>query len=127
MKEYAHSRRVLDIILERFDDRSPILIWLKLFYADMDKNQTKARALLTELQETYNNRNSGSPAWFIALYQLAVKHDKAKAFEWLEKSYNAKEVELTWLQQEPLLEPIRNDERYLSLYRKIGFDKLTSN
>ncbi|GJM27924.1 MAG: hypothetical protein DHS20C17_05590 [Cyclobacteriaceae bacterium] len=127
MKEHAHSRRVLDIVMERFEDRSPNLIWLKLFYAHMDENIDQENARLNELQEAYTNGNSGSPAWFIALYQLTIMKDKVKTFEWLEKSYDAKEVELTWIQQEPLLEPIRNDERYLSLYRKIGFDKLISN
>jgi tetratricopeptide (TPR) repeat protein len=127
MQEFEHSRRVLDIIMERFEDRGPILIWLKLFYAHMDNDSDLVKALLIELIEAYRNGNSGSPAWFIALYQLVIQKDKTKAFEWLEKSYDAKEVELTWFRQEPLLDPIRNDERYLSLYRKIGFDKLISN
>ena len=126
MKEYAHSRRVLDLLIARFEDRSPFSIWLELFYAHMDENSTQVNAFLAELQDAYTNGSSGSPAWFIALYQLTIKKDKNKAFEWLEKSYDAKEVELTWFQQEPVLESIRNDKRYLSLYHKIGFDELVS-
>ena len=127
MKEYAHSRRVLDIVVERFEERSPFSIWLRLFYAHSDENDALVNELHTELQDAFVKGHSGSPAWFIALYQLTIKKDKNKTFEWLEKSCGAKEVELTWLGVEPLLESIRNDERYLSLYRKIGFDKLTSN
>ncbi|MDH3244986.1 MAG: helix-turn-helix domain-containing protein [Saprospiraceae bacterium] len=124
MEEYDQSGRVLDLVMERFEDRSPLLIWLKLFYSHRHRNNAQVKALLDELEKAYRNGASGSPAWFLALYHLGVKRDVDAAFEWLERSYEANEVELTWLKQEPLLAPHRRDERYQSLYRRIGFDQL---
>lgn len=127
MKEYQHSKRALDILNDQFGDRSPLIIWLELNYAFLDKNEARVNSMYNELRSAYDNGDSGSPAWFIALYQLVIKNDSDKTFEWLEKSYTRKEVELTWFRQEPLLEPIRNDNRYSSLYQRIGFDDLISH
>jgi hypothetical protein len=126
MKEFERSRRVLDIVINRFKGRSPILIWLKLFFAHLDGNSEQVKAGIDELQVVYTDGNSGRPAWFIALYHIAINNDNDQAFAWLEKSYQRKEVELTCLQQEPLLEPFRNDDRYWSLHRKMGFDLVRS-
>ena len=123
---YQQSRQLLSIIMDRFQDRSPIILWLELYYANLDQNLDQVASTLNELQILYDNVEAGSPAWFIALYQVSVKKDVEKAFEWLEKSYDRREVELTWFKQEVLLEPLKNDDRYWSLYNRIGFDKLES-
>jgi len=43
------------------------------------------------------------------------------AFEWLNKAYEERQGELYWLKQEPTMEPLRDDPRYLVLMDKIGF------
>ncbi len=63
---------------------------------------------------------SGSPAWFIALYH-AYKNDVDKTLDWLERSYEAGEVEMTWLAQEPDLAPLGNEPRYQALLDSMNF------
>lgn len=41
----------------------------------------------------YEEKSSGSPAWFSAIY-YAVVGDESKTLEWLDKSYQRHEVEI---------------------------------
>lgn len=122
MKEYDYSKNLLEILINRFEDRGPFIVWLQLFYAHHDGDFVKAESLLTELIQAYENEETGSPAWFIALYHIEIEKDANKALDWLEKSYTRKDVELTWLLQEPMVNPLRNTTRYEALLHKIGFD-----
>ncbi len=123
LAEYQKSRQQLNRILTRFPDYPPILVWFNAIYAKMDGNHDEAADHLAELHQRYVKGTSGSPAWFIALYYSHIK-DYEKAFEWLQKSYDRHEVEMTWLREEPLLTPIRNDARYKELYDKVGFSDI---
>ncbi|MDZ7658018.1 TPR end-of-group domain-containing protein [Fodinibius sp.] len=89
----------------------------------MDDSQNEVNKHLEELFTKYNEGSSGSPAWFIALYYCTL-NDYERAFEWLNKSYERHEVEMTWLREEPLLAPLRNDPRYVDLYEKVGFSSI---
>lgn len=121
--EYEKSKIQLEKITTQFPDYPPILMWLNAIYAQMDGNSKVAIQYLVELQNEYDKGSSGSPAWFIALYYTHIK-DYEKTFEWLQKSYDRHEVEMTWLREEPLLAPIRNDSRYKDLYEKVGFSSI---
>ncbi|MBT8180939.1 MAG: hypothetical protein KJO53_05060, partial [Eudoraea sp.] len=121
--EYSKSKDQLEILKNNYTDYPPILMWLNGVYSYMDGNQNKASKHLQELENEYAKGSSGSPAWFIALYYSASKNNE-KTWEWLQKSYDNHEVELTWFREEPLLIPLRNDPRYKVFYDKIGFSKL---
>jgi len=43
------------------------------------------------------------------------------AFEWLEKAYQDREVEMYWLKVEPPFEPLRTDPRCQQMLEKVGF------
>lgn len=118
--EYGRSKDQLAKIRSKFPDYPPILMWLNLVYAEMDGDTKSSNKHLQELLTKYNEGSSGSPAWFMALY-YATLNDPERTFEWLQKSFERHEVELTWLREEPLLAPLRNDPRYIELYGKIGF------
>lgn len=75
---------------------------------------------LKMLKDLYKAHASGSPAWFIALY-YAERKNKEETFEWLKKSYDRHEVEMTYLITEPLLVPYRNDPQYKTLLDKMNF------
>ena len=122
MGEYENSKILINNILtDRRDSlRLPLAIWLNAVYAKKDNNIEKVNAYLDELYEKYEKEASGSPAWFVALYYCAV-NDYENAFTWLQKSYDRHEAEMLWLREEPLLIPVRNDERYQKLYKKVGF------
>ncbi|MDZ7757147.1 helix-turn-helix domain-containing protein [Rhodohalobacter sp.] len=121
--EYEKSEIQLERILSQFPDYPPILMWLNLVYAQMDDSQNEVNKHLEELFTKYNEVSSGSPAWFIALYYCTL-NDYERTFEWLNKSYERHEVEMTWLREEPLLAPLRNDPRYVDLYEKVGFSSI---
>jgi len=46
--------------------------------------------------------------------------NKNQAFEWLEKAYNARSSWMTWLKVEPKFDPLRSDERFRDLVRRVG-------
>lgn len=121
--DYKNSKKLLDILMNNFKDRPPLIIWLNAVFANVEKNSESAQNNLDKLHQHYNDKVSGSPAWFIALYYCHIK-DYEKAFEWLQKSYDRHEVEMTWLKEEPLLRPLRSDPRYIELYDKVGFSKI---
>ena len=118
--EYENSKVLLDKIFTNFPDRPPVILWLNAVHHDMDGDKETAQELLNALLKKYEEEASGSPAWFIALYYCS-KDDYENAFLWLEKSYERHEVEMTWLREEPVLMPLRNDKRYKKLYKKVGF------
>jgi tetratricopeptide (TPR) repeat protein len=123
MGEQEKSRRQLDLFKSQFVDRPPIIIWLDAVHTQMEGKTDLAAKNMSLLEDAYNQKTSGSPAWFMALYYCHIK-DYDKAFEWLRKSYDRHEVEMTWLKEEPILKPLKNDPRYLELYEKVGFSKL---
>ena len=120
--EHEKSRKHLEVLKTTFKDNPSLLIWLNAVYSQMDGNIEQAEKYLSELNEKYLNNDSGSPAWFIALYYCTLE-DYETAFDWLQKSYDRHEVEMTWLREDPLLIPIRDDPRYKELYRKVGFSE----
>lgn len=121
--KYEKSKNQLKKILTQFPNYPPILMWLNAVYAQMDGSSEKAYHYLAELQNKYNDGSSGSPAWFLAMYYCTSK-DYEQAFQWLQKSYDRHEVEMTWLREEPLLAPMRKDPRYKELYDKVGFSSI---
>ena len=117
------SKKQLSLFKSQFADRPPIIIWLGAVHAEMEEKTELVAKNLSLLEEAYNQKSSGSPAWFMALYYCHIK-DYNKAFEWLWKSYDRHEIEMTWLKEEPILRPLKKDPRYLELYEKVGFSKL---
>lgn len=123
LEEYEKSKIQLNKIATKFPDYPPILMWLNLVHAQMDGSSNEVTKYMEELFNKYNEGSSGSPAWFLALYYCTL-NDYEHAFEWLQKSYERHEVELTWLREEPLLTPLRNDSRYKDLYENVGFSSI---
>ena len=124
LKEYEKSRNQLKKIRTNFpNENESILIWLDAVFAKMDRENENAAQYLDQLVNLYETHSSGSPAWFIALYYCYFK-DYENTFIWLQKSYDRHEVEMTWLREEPLLIPLRDDQRYKDLYDKVGFSKI---
>ena len=118
--ELNKSKKNLELFNSQFPVRPPIITWLETIHADEENNVELVKQNLASLKDLYIQKAPGSPAWFIALF-YCHKMDYDKAFQWLQKSYDQHEVEMTWLRAEPLLAPVRNDQRYIELYKKIGF------
>jgi|HubBroStandDraft_4_1064222.scaffolds.fasta_scaffold35644_2 TolB-like protein/DNA-binding winged helix-turn-helix (wHTH) protein/Tfp pilus assembly protein PilF len=79
----------------------------------------KSQALRTidELKET--SKNSFVPAFYFALVYAALE-DKDQAFMWLEKGYDERFARFAYLKLEALWDPLRSDERFRDLVRRVG-------
>ncbi len=120
MEEFNKSRNHLEVLLEKFEDRPPIVYWLMAVHGEVAGENEQVKSSLDKLEKLYTTNSSGSPAWFLAMYYCHTK-EFDRVFEWLQKSYDRHEVEMTWLKEEPLLRPLRTDQRYHDLYKKVGF------
>ena len=80
----------------------------------------RSEEYLEELVDKATISAGGSPSFYIAMV-YCQKGEIDEAFEWLEKSYQDREVELHWLKVEPPFEPLRSDPRYQEMLDKVGF------
>ena len=87
------------------------------YYTDQ---QAKSETMLEELKKKSEASPVGSPAFYIAM-AYAQMAEPDLAFEWLDKSFLDKEVEMYWLKVEPPFEPLRGDSRWQEMLDKVGF------
>ncbi|MGM0580879.1 MAG: helix-turn-helix domain-containing protein [Bacteroidota bacterium] len=116
--ETEKSYKALNKFKRIFPDRPPIFYWFELIHVKQSKKNPAPYIKI--LKSKYQENASGSPAWFMAMYH-AINGNEDKIFEWLEKSFDHREVEMTWLKIEPLLKSYRNDPRYKDLYERMNF------
>lgn len=66
---------------------------------------------------------------YIPPCNVAVIHigldEKESAFEWLEKAYAERDMQLVWLLVNPRFDPLRGDERFDELLGRVGFPRPT--
>jgi len=120
LKEYDQSEALLNKLMTDFPDRPPLVLSLNAMHKNRHGDVEGRKAYLDELYRRYEAGESGSPAWFTAMYYSSIG-DRENAFKWLQKSYEKHETELIWLREEPFLKPYRSDHRYRDLYEKVGF------
>jgi len=80
----------------------------------------KFTELLAELNLLQAKSNKGSPSFFLAQTYAGIGEIEL-AFEWLNRAYKDREVELIWLKIEPQFEILHSDQRYKDLLEKVGF------
>lgn len=89
-----------------------------LGYADaMAGQRDAALAVLREL-ETRRQQKYVSPA-YIGLIYTGLK-DKDQAFAWADQALQDRSVWLIYLKTEPMVDPLRSDERFLKLTQAVG-------
>ena len=100
----------------KLDDSPLILAALGHTYV-MAGQRDKALKVLEEMTEM-------SPVRHVSSYHFAIIHaalgHKDEAFEWLEKSYDARSEALVWLKVDPRLDTLRSDPRFIDLQRRVG-------
>jgi tetratricopeptide (TPR) repeat protein len=82
-------------------------------------NREKALALVEQLKRN-DGPQPGSAPTFALVWAYAGLDDKEQAFAWLERAREERRQRLTWLNVDPLLEPLRSDPRFTDLVRRIG-------
>jgi adenylate cyclase len=92
---------------------------LAIAYYHTDQKE-KTENILIELIAKSDTTSVGSPAFYTAMI-YAQMGETDLAFQYLEKAYDAHEVEMYWLKVEPPFEPIRDDPRWQVMLDKVGF------
>ncbi len=96
----------------------PDLFVLGISYALM-KDEAKTNEVLAKL-ETMSREQYADPFYFAVIY--ALRGDKDKAFEYLEKCRAEKSYWITTLKVFPFLDGLRSDARFSELLQKVNLD-----
>jgi tetratricopeptide (TPR) repeat protein len=107
------------IPLTRGHAKSLVLAGLGHVYAVSGK-RVEARKELNELERLA--RQEYVPAVAIALIYAGLG-EKDQAFTWLDKAYEERAFELTWLKVEPRWDSLRSDPRFADLLRRMGLQQ----
>lgn len=118
--EYDRAGETLAKFLKAFPDRPAVVLWLQAVLGQKAGDKESETTALEALCDQYSQNQSGSPAWFLALY-YAFKGDTEPCMDWLKRSYSRHEAEMLWLKSEPLLRPYHHHKAYLQLYQKMGY------
>jgi serine/threonine-protein kinase len=112
--DYSSAAAEFQIAI-KLDDSSVLLAGLGRAYAAAGE-ATKATSILHEL-----SMRPYPPAYDIALiYSSMGKKDQA--VEWLQKAFDDRN-ELIWLKCDPRLDQLRSHPRFMTLIKKLGFEK----
>jgi len=79
----------------------------------------KSLSLRTIEELKANSKTSFVPAFYFALVYAALE-DKDQAFMWLEKGCDERFARFAYLKLEALWDPLRSDERFNDLVRRVG-------
>ena len=80
-------------------------------------NKTRARAIIEELKQ--ESHTTYMPAYFIAAIYGELA-EKDRAFVWLQRAYDERDPQITYLLLDPFMDPLRSDPRFNDLVRKVG-------
>jgi serine/threonine protein kinase/Flp pilus assembly protein TadD len=89
-----------------------------MIYASISKKE-EAQKVLKDLIE-FSKQKYVPPVFIANIYFSMEKNDQG--FEWLNKAFEVRDGELTWLRFNPIYDNIRSDPRYTALLRKMNID-----
>jgi serine/threonine-protein kinase len=81
------------------------------------KQSREANEILDELQRSRKRRYIS--AGNIATIYIGLDK-KQLAFDWLEKAYQNKDIEIVWLKVSPVFDPLRPDPRFTKLLERVS-------
>jgi DNA-binding winged helix-turn-helix (wHTH) protein/tetratricopeptide (TPR) repeat protein len=84
-------------------------------------NQKAARRLLAKLTE--RSHHEYVPAFSLALLCLGLG-DRARAMDWFERAYQDRSTYMIYAKVDPLLDPLRSDQRFVSLLEQMDLKEL---
>jgi hypothetical protein len=89
--------------------------------ASFKKGRNKnCESIIENLKERSKYTLVGSADFYVAgAYSMINMKDSA--FIWLEKAYQTRSPEISWLKADPLFDNLKDDPRYRNLYERCGF------
>jgi serine/threonine protein kinase/Tfp pilus assembly protein PilF len=118
--KYEEALEGLDKARELSKGSNPDLLSLRGMIHAKSGNRMEAEKALRELLDLSQQRHVSSHL-FASLYMALGQKDQA--FDWLDKAYRERSVELTSLGIDPLWDDLRPDPRFSALLKKIGLDQ----
>lgn len=95
---------------------NPVSVHLGYAYAVAGKRD--------EAQKVIDKLNEQSNQQYVSAFSRALIYaglgEKDQAFDWLEKSYQAREREMSWIRVDPKMDNLRTDPRFANLLQRIG-------
>jgi tetratricopeptide (TPR) repeat protein len=118
--EYEKAIHIIEEGLNKFSiRRAANIAWLATAYYK-NGNQDKAMEIFGELEKNIES-NLPNQAFFTGVaYAFIGKNEDA--FRLLEKSYQLRDLDFLWIKEEPMLNSLRNEPRYLELLSKIVYE-----
>ncbi|HEV8370546.1 MAG TPA: winged helix-turn-helix domain-containing protein [Pyrinomonadaceae bacterium] len=88
------------------------------------RKRNKALKVLNELLEASNETVQAAPAINVSPHSIAEIYaalgQKDLAFDWLNRAYDQRDMQLVSLRVNPTLDPLRDDPRFRDLLRRMG-------
>jgi eukaryotic-like serine/threonine-protein kinase len=97
----------------------PSFLLAELGFAYAKSGKTEQAGEVIAILERRSQHEFTDP-YFTAMIYLAMEETDT-AFEWLYKSFEARSSRLAWLDVDPKLNPLRNDERFFEFRSKTGY------
>ena len=82
-------------------------------------NQAEAQVILNGLIES--SKEGYVPSIAFARIYIGLG-DNDNAISWLQKAYDEHSWELSWLNSDPICDPLRSDPRFIELVKKMNFE-----
>jgi DNA-binding winged helix-turn-helix (wHTH) protein/Flp pilus assembly protein TadD len=121
-KDYAGAVREFEET-SRLSGPDPYIDGLRGYAEAMGGNPKVARKLLADLKQRPHTQYV--PAFSLALLYLGIG-DRNQAMNWLERSYQDRSTYMIFAKVDPLLDPLRSDQRFDSLLRQMDLRELAS-
>jgi tetratricopeptide (TPR) repeat protein len=106
--------------LDLSGSRPRIVAELGYIYA-VSRKRSEAQKALEELKELSERRYVSS--FYMALIYMGLG-EKDQAFALFERAYEERSPRLIELKVDPIFDPLRSDQRFAELMRKVGFTSL---
>jgi TolB-like protein/class 3 adenylate cyclase len=122
--KYQQALENLNKFFEASPDQAKIPRWESLlsicyYYTG---HQDKSAIIVDSLQYWSSQSPVKSPAFYAASIYAATKRP-APALQWLKTAYNNHEVEMYWLNVDPMFNSLRQEPEFKKLISLIGFNK----
>jgi serine/threonine-protein kinase len=110
----AEWRRAAELI-----PATPQGIWHRGRAEALEGRRADALATVAELQKIGSERYV-APTYFATI--LMLLDDKDGAFEWLDRAVEDRSYDMTYINVDPLFDPVRDDPRFPALVRKLNLE-----
>ncbi len=105
---------------QKLEDQIPYNLGLMGIAYHKTGQNNRTSDILSVLLTKSKSAAVGSPSFFTASVYTAMGEND-NALKMLEKAYSDHEVEMYWLNVEPLFKPLHGDPRFENILMKIGF------